>query len=101
MDLTTTVRYQLYPLGRKHKSTKKTRCRTFAEHCKNEYVLGTSYEHYPFCNLWVNEICAPRVSGTVFFKHKYVTNTTVTTKDSVIAAATNLADALKNNSTPP
>ena len=30
-----------------------------------------------------------------FFKHKYITNPTVSPKNAVIAAAANLADALK------
>ena len=63
---------------------------------QNAYVLGTSYEHYHYLDLWVNDTRATKVSGTILFKQKYITNPTVTPEDAVIAAATNLADALKN-----
>ena len=32
----------------------------------------------------------------VFFKHKYISNPTVTASDAIISAAQNMADALKN-----
>ena len=38
---------------------------------------------------------ATRVSATVFHKHKYISNPNVTPADTVIAAAGNLASALK------
>ena len=38
--------------------------------------------------------CAERVSETVFFKHKYLTNSTVTCADRVVQAARELYDAL-------
>ena len=38
---------------------------------------------------------ATRVLGTVFHKHKYISNLAVTPADAVIAAARNLASALK------
>ena len=37
-----------------------------------------------------------RISNTVFHKHKYISNPTVTLYDAVIAAAQNLAAALKS-----
>ena len=94
MDPTTTLRLYFLSIV-----MEPTCFKTFAENYKNSYILGPSYEHYQCCNLWVNKTRAPRVSGTVFFRHKYVTNPTVSLEDSVIAAVANLADALKKNHT--
>ena len=44
---------------------------------------------------------ASRISATVFHKHKYISNPTVTPEDSVIAAIENLTATLKNNSPAP
>ncbi len=38
---------------------------------------------------------ATRVSGMVFYKHKYITNPDVTPDDAAIVAAKKLAEALK------
>jgi hypothetical protein len=40
---------------------------------------------------------ATRVLGAAFFKHKYLTNPSVTPGDLVIAVAENLAQALKTS----
>jgi hypothetical protein len=40
---------------------------------------------------------ATRTSDTVFFKHQYITNSTVSPESHVIAAAQQLATALKGN----
>jgi hypothetical protein len=54
---------------------------------RSSWVLGTSTEHY-WCNkLWSVTMQATRISGVAFFKHKYLTNPTVTPEDRVIAAA--------------
>ena len=75
---------------------KPNRRKTFAKHCVKAYGLGTSPEHYRCWNLWVKSTCATRISGTVFHKHKYLTNPSVAPEDVVIDAANNLANALKN-----
>ena len=76
---------------------KPRRRKTFAEHCKKGFVLGTSCEHYRAWTIWMNETRATRVSGTVFHKHKYISAPAVTPGDAVIAAAGCLAAAIKNN----
>ncbi len=48
----------------------------------------------------VNNDTATRISGAVFFKHKYITNPTVTPKERVIVAAGALAQALDNQIPP-
>ena len=74
---------------------KPRRRRTFAEHCKKGYVLGTAFDHYRSWVIWMTDTRATRVSGTVFHKHKYITNPAVTPADAVIAAAGRLAAVIK------
>ena len=52
--------------------------RTYAEHCRKAFVLGTSIEHYWCWKFWSNNTRSTRVSGAAFFKHKYITNPAVT-----------------------
>jgi hypothetical protein len=67
----------------------------YAQHWK-AYVLGTSFKHYLCWKFWTTATRATRTSGAAFFKHKYITNPTITPKDRVIAAAGALAHALHN-----
>ena len=53
---------------------KLSRRKTFAQHCSKGIVIGSSPEHYRCRNLWTTSTKATRVSGTVFFKHNYITN---------------------------
>jgi len=76
---------------------KPQRRRTFAQHCSKGWVLATSPEHYRCWKVWTKTTRTTRISGTMFFKHKYITNPTVTPADTIIAAASNLADALRKN----
>jgi hypothetical protein len=76
---------------------KPSRRSSFAQHCTKGWVLGTSPEHYRCYKVWSNTSRATRISATVFFKHKYITNPTVTPADAIIAAAANLAHTLNNN----
>ena len=52
-------------------------------------------EHYWCHKVWVNKIKAERVSGTVFFKHKYITQPTLTPYDAIIKALQDLNHAIK------
>ena len=74
--------------------------RTYAQHCRKAYVLGTSFEHYRCWKFWTTATRATRTSGAAFFKHKYITNPTITPEDRVIAAAGALAHALHNRMPP-
>jgi hypothetical protein len=60
-------------------------------------VLGISPEHYRCWTIWSKDTRATRVTGRVFFKHKYLTNPHITSEDQVMAAAANLATALNAN----
>ena len=68
--------------------------RTWAPHSADGYYLGTSPDHYRAHRIFVKATNAERVSETVFFKHKYLTNPTVTHADRVVQAARELYNAL-------
>ena len=55
-----------------------------------------SFEHYRGWKMWMINTRKIRISNTLFHKHKYISNLTVTPGDAVIAAAQNLAAALKS-----
>jgi len=78
-----------------HKKPHRLKC--FAEHCKKDFVLGTSFEHYRAWTMWMKDTRATRVSGTIFHKHKYTFAPVVTPEDAVIVAVGRLAEALKGN----
>eukprot|EP00804_Cyclotella_cryptica_P014867 CCRYP_020386-RA/>CCRYP_020386-RA protein AED:0.51 eAED:0.20 QI:0/0/0/0.66/0.5/0.33/3/0/654 len=68
--------------------------KSFAQYCTKGFVLGTSIEHYRCWTIWTPVFRSTRISATVFFKHKYITNPTVTPADAIIAATENLAHVL-------
>ena len=74
---------------------KPRRRKTFAEHCSKGYVLGTSFEYYRAWIMWMKETKATRISGTVFQKHKYITNPDMKPEDRVISAMDNLSQELR------
>jgi hypothetical protein len=47
--------------------------------------------------VYVTKTRATRISDTVFFKHQYITNPTLSPESHVVAAAQQLATALKGN----
>ena len=73
------------------------RRKTFAVHCRRGYVLRTSFEHYRSWNIWMINTGATRVSATVFYKHKYLSNPTATPANAIISAAGNLITAIKGH----
>jgi hypothetical protein len=70
---------------------------TFTEHCKKAFVLGTSIKHYWCWKFWSTATQATQILGAVFFKHKYLTNPSVTPEDLDIPATKNLARALETS----
>ena len=68
--------------------------RSFAQHCKKGYVLGTSFEHYRCQTVWMVDSHNRRTSGAVWFKHKYLTHPSVTPADRITAAIGGLAKTL-------
>ena len=79
---------------------KPHKCRTYAEHCTKAFVLGTSTKHYRCWKFWTPTTRATRISGAAFFKHKYLTNPSITPEDQVIAAAAHLSNTLQGIRSP-
>ena len=67
---------------------------SWSPHTVDGWYLGTSPDHYRSHIIHVKGTKADRVSETVFFKHKYLTNPTVTHADKVVDAARALCEAL-------
>ena len=61
------------------------------------FNLGTLMEHHCCFRVYVTRTRATRISNTVFFKHQYITNPTISPESHVVAAAQQLATALKGN----
>ena len=53
--------------------------RTWEAHTKTGFYLGNSWEHYRYHEIWIVDIYSIRVGQAVFFKHKYMTQLSVTT----------------------
>ena len=71
--------------------------KTWSTHTKSGYYLGPSWEHYRCHDIWVTDTRARRVGQTVFFKHKYLTQLSVTMNDALLRAGNNLCSALTNS----
>ncbi len=71
-----------------------TRCRTWAEHSTDGWYLGTSND-YRCHKIYVKKTRAKRISDTVFFKHKYITQPTLMQVDTIVKALNDLTHALK------
>jgi hypothetical protein len=88
----------LAPMGCAVKMHEKPSARkTWSKHTVDGWYIGTSREHYRCFNIWTKETRTTRVSDTVFFKHKYLTNPSVTPADALIAAAQHMTAALRSN----
>ncbi len=86
----------LGPLGCKvqfHEST--NRRKTWDPRALTGWYLGTSTEHYRCHVIFCKRMGAERISDTVFFQHRYITQPTVTPEDQIVKAVTDLASALK------
>jgi hypothetical protein len=68
---------------------------TWGEHASDGWYVGTSPEHYRTHLIFVKATKHLRLSDTVYFKHKYVTQPTVTTEDRIINAYRLLTQAIK------
>jgi hypothetical protein len=54
-------------------------------------------QHHRCFRVYITKTRATRISDTVYFKHQYITNLTVSPKSHVVAAAQQLAAALEGN----
>ena len=68
--------------------------KTWATHTVDGWYLGTSPDHYRAHLIHVKGTKTEHVSETVFFKHKYLANPSVTHTNNVVDAARKLYGAL-------
>ena len=86
----------LAPMGcavQVHESTNRTT--TWAENSIEGWYLRTSPEHYWCHVIHVEKTRSERITDTVWFKHKYITQPTVTPADQIVKAINDLTCALK------
>ena len=69
--------------------------KTWGEHSMDGWYLKTSPEHYRCHIVFVKKTQAKRVTDTVFFKHKYITQPEVKPADVIIKAYNDLRAALQ------
>jgi hypothetical protein len=69
--------------------------RTWEVHTKAGYCLGNSWEHYRYHKIWIVDTRSVRVGQTIFFKHKYLTQPSVTPQDAIVGASDNLCGVLR------
>eukprot|EP00956_Cyclotella_meneghiniana_P010727 scaffold15031_cov47-Cyclotella_meneghiniana.AAC.1 len=71
--------------------------RSFGAHSMDSWYIGTSSEHYRCHKVIVKETRAERTTDTIVFRHKRVTNPAVSAANTVVAAASQLTDAIQGN----
>ena len=59
---------------------------TWAPHTVSGFYIGNSWEHYRNHMVWVKDTKSVRAEETVFFKHKYLTQPTITTSNDLSQA---------------
>ena len=68
---------------------------TWAEHSTDGWYIETLMEHYRCHRIYVKKTRGERISDTVFFIHKYITQPKVTPADTIVKALGDLMHALK------
>ena len=68
---------------------------TWAYHCVDGWYLATSDEHYQAHKCHIKTTKGERVSDTVQFQHKHITNPTVTPQDKIMRALAECTKAIK------
>jgi len=67
----------------------------WAEHTTDGWYLETSKEHYRCHKVHVKRTNSKKITDTVFFKHRYITQPSVTSADILTKAIEDLSAALK------
>ncbi|KAL7474341.1 hypothetical protein ACHAW6_000317, partial [Cyclotella cf. meneghiniana] len=73
---------------------KPIRKKTFGEHSADGWYLRTSPEHYRYHVVFVKATRSKQITDTVFFKHKYITQPTVTPANAIVKAYHDLISAI-------
>lgn len=68
-------------------------------HSTNGWYIKTKHENYRFFRVYRKETRAEMVLETGYFKHKYITMSTVTKADVVVQVAKELPQAIEKNAT--
>lgn len=86
----------LAPMGCEVQIHEKTDKRgTWAYHCVDGWYLNTSPDHYRVHNCYTKTTKSDRLSDTVAFKHKTITNPELTPADKLMHAIAKCKEALK------
>jgi hypothetical protein len=72
-----------------------TKWGSWAENTTDGWYIQTSPEHYRCHKIYTKKTRSMRISDTVWFTHKYITQPTVTLADMIVMALTDLMQALK------
>ena len=72
---------------------------TWAFHSVDGWYLNTSPEHYRVHKCHIKQTRNERLSDTVHFKHKHITNPEITPQDKLMHAIAKCKEALLNNNT--
>jgi hypothetical protein len=68
---------------------------TWAANSVDGWYFWTSPEHYQCHVIYVKHMKSERVSDTVYFKHKHITQPTLTLEDTIVKALNDLTHTLK------
>ena len=71
--------------------------KSFGAHSIDSWYIGTSPDHYRSNIVLVDETKAERITDTIIFHHRRITNPAVSRADEIVAAASKLTEALKGN----
>jgi len=74
---------------------KPGRRNTFGEHSEDGFYLKTSEEHYRTHVIFAKKTQTKRLTDTVFFKNKYITQPTITQADAIVNAYNKLRHAIQ------
>ncbi len=73
----------------------------WAPHTASGSYIGNAWDHYRCHEIYINDTRHTHTCNTVFFKHKYLTMSTLTPEDALIQAAVNLTSAIAGVVSPP
>ena len=76
---------------------KPHRRKTWGAHSVDGWYLGTSEKHYRCHRIWNVETKEERISDTAFFKHKYITQPSLTPVDIMTKAILDLRHAIQRS----
>ena len=74
---------------------KPSRRKTWGEHSTDGWYIGASPEHYRTHIVFVKATKHLRLSDTVYFKQKYITQPTITPEDRIVHVYQDLTRAIQ------